>query len=147
MFAVGGLACDDVEVVDDGDAAQVEQVFAGTGVAGAAALPVADVGERVLDLDTLAELGPPGRGLLALVQLGEQCLVGWMATLRPLRLVVHRSRSGQAAQVPLGKCTVWPARKPMLIPAGQVSCPAVKSRVNWPLAKRPPVLRTRQALQ
>jgi hypothetical protein len=40
----GGLAGDDVEVVDDGDAAQVEQVLAGTAVAGTAALPVADVG-------------------------------------------------------------------------------------------------------
>ena len=39
-----------MEVVDYGGAAQVEEVLAGTAVAGAAALPVADVGEGVLDL-------------------------------------------------------------------------------------------------
>jgi hypothetical protein len=50
-MAVGRfLACDDVEVVDHGGAAQVEQVLAGAAVAGAAALPVADVGQHVLDL-------------------------------------------------------------------------------------------------
>ena len=49
-----------MEVVHDGDTSQVEQVLPGAEVAGAAALPVPDVGERVLDLDaaglTLAEL-------------------------------------------------------------------------------------------
>ena len=50
MVVVGaGGACDDVEVVDHGDAAQVEQVLAGAAVAGAASLPVPDVGEGVLD--------------------------------------------------------------------------------------------------
>ena len=43
-----------MEVVDDGDAAQVEEVFAGAAVAGAAALPVADVSQGVLDIDALA---------------------------------------------------------------------------------------------
>jgi hypothetical protein len=37
--------------MDHGDAAQVEQVLAGATVAGAAASPVPDVGEGVLDLD------------------------------------------------------------------------------------------------
>jgi hypothetical protein len=32
--ADGGLACDDVEVVDDGDASEVEEVLAGAAVAG-----------------------------------------------------------------------------------------------------------------
>jgi hypothetical protein len=54
------MACDDVEVVDHGDPAEIEQVLAGAAVAGAAALPVADVGQGVLDLDALAELGAPG---------------------------------------------------------------------------------------
>jgi hypothetical protein len=39
-----------VEVVYDSDAAQVEQVLAGAAVAGAAALPVPDVCQGVLDL-------------------------------------------------------------------------------------------------
>jgi hypothetical protein len=48
------LACDDVEVVDYRDASQVEEVLADAAVAGPAALPVADVGEGVLDLGALA---------------------------------------------------------------------------------------------
>jgi hypothetical protein len=57
VVAAGGLAGDDVEVVDYGGAAQVEEVLAGAAVAGAAALPVADVGDGVLDLDALAQAG------------------------------------------------------------------------------------------
>jgi hypothetical protein len=48
------LAGDDVEVVDHGDASEVEQVLSGAAVAGAVALPVADVGEGVFDLDAFA---------------------------------------------------------------------------------------------
>src|SRR4051812_14542820 len=65
-----------MEVVDDGGAAQVEQVLAFAAVAGAAALPAADVGEAVLDRDPLAELGAAGRGALAGAQLVEEPLVG-----------------------------------------------------------------------
>ena len=65
-----------MEVVDDGDAAQVEQVLAGAPVAGAAALPVPDVGEGMLDLDAFAQLGAPGRGVLAAAQFSQQGLVG-----------------------------------------------------------------------
>jgi len=43
-----------VQVVDSGDSAPVEQVLAGAAVAGAASLPVADMGECVLNLDALA---------------------------------------------------------------------------------------------
>jgi hypothetical protein len=43
-----------VEVVDHCDAAQVEQVLALAEVAGAAALPVADVGQGVFDRGPLA---------------------------------------------------------------------------------------------
>jgi len=52
----------DVEVVDQGDATQVEQVLAGSAVTGTAALPVADVGKGVLDLDPLTEYRAPGGG-------------------------------------------------------------------------------------
>jgi hypothetical protein len=48
-----------VEVVDDGDATQVEQVLAGAAVAGAASLPVPDVSERVLGLDAFAQFLAP----------------------------------------------------------------------------------------
>jgi hypothetical protein len=55
-----------VEVVNHGNPAQVEQVLAGTAVAGPAALPVTHVGEGVPNLGTLAPLCTPARGLLAL---------------------------------------------------------------------------------
>jgi hypothetical protein len=55
-----------VEVVNHGNPAQVEQVLAGTAVAGPAALPVTHVGEGVPNLGTLAPLCMPARGLLAL---------------------------------------------------------------------------------
>jgi hypothetical protein len=48
------LAGDDVQVVDGGDAAQVEEVLAGAGAAGAASLPVPGVREGVPDGDALA---------------------------------------------------------------------------------------------
>ncbi len=137
-----------MEVVDDGDAAQVEQVLAGAAVAGAAALPLPDVGEGVLDGDAFAQLRAPLRGLLALAQLGQQRLVGVDGDAAgPLLLAVQRARSGQAAQVSFGKRTVLPGWNGMRTPAGQVSCPAPKSMLNWSLASRPAALRTRHALQ
>ena len=65
-----------MEVVDDGDAAQAEQVLAGAPVAGAAALPVPDVGQGVLDGDAFAEFRASLRGVLPLAQLGQQRLAG-----------------------------------------------------------------------
>ena len=53
-MVIGGLAGDDVKVVDYGDAPEVEEVLADAAVAGAAALPVADMGEGVFDFDALA---------------------------------------------------------------------------------------------
>jgi len=44
---------EDVEILDDRGAAEVEQVLAGAAIAGTASLPVADVGEGMLDRDTL----------------------------------------------------------------------------------------------
>src|SRR5271165_908184 len=85
LVTVGdGLAGDDVEVVDDGDAPQVEQVLAGPAVAGAAALPVPDVGEGVLDGDAFAQFRAPLSGLLALAQLGQQRLVGMDGDAAPV---------------------------------------------------------------
>jgi murein endopeptidase len=97
-----GLPCDELEVANDGGAAQVEQVFADAAVAGAAALPVADVGQGVLDLDAFAQFGAPGGVAWRSRSSASSASSGWMATLRPLLLVVHRSRSGQAAQAALG---------------------------------------------
>ena len=72
MTVGSGLTGDDVEVVDDGDTAQVEQVLAGAQVAGAAALPVPDVGQGVLDGDAFAQFCAPFGGVLALAQLGRR---------------------------------------------------------------------------
>jgi len=65
-----------VQVVHHGAAAQVEQVLAVAHVAGAAVLPVANVGQGVLDRHPLAQLGAPLGGELAGAQLGQQLLVG-----------------------------------------------------------------------
>jgi hypothetical protein len=73
----------------DRAAAKVEQVLTLTQVASAAALPVADVRQGVLDRDTLAQPGPPVGGELTLAEFGQQPLVGWIFTLRPRTLVVH----------------------------------------------------------
>ena len=82
-----------MEVVDHGDAAQVEQVLAGAALAGAAALPVADVGECVLNRYAFAQLGASFRGLLALAQPASSASARWMDTPRPFLLVVQRARS------------------------------------------------------
>ncbi len=68
-----GLACDDAEIVDDGDASEVEQVLAGAAVAGAAALPVPDVGEKVAAVhdthtDSDAEFLADFTGILDLIE-------------------------------------------------------------------------------
>jgi len=65
-----------VEILHDGRATEVDEVLAAAAVAGAAALPVTDVGEGVLDGDAFAEFGPTRRGLLALAQFLEEPLVG-----------------------------------------------------------------------
>jgi len=133
--------------VNHGDAAQVEQVLAGAQVAGAAALPVPDVGQGVLDGDAFAQLRPPMWGLLALAQLGQQRLVGVDGDRAPGRAGRAAGPRGQIAQLSLGNCTVVPGRNGMATPAGQVSFPAAKSRRNWSLPYRPPAARTGHALQ
>jgi hypothetical protein len=59
-----------VEVVDDGGPAEVEQVLAPADVAGAVALPAAELGQGVLDRHALAQRGAAGGGGLALPELG-----------------------------------------------------------------------------
>jgi hypothetical protein len=92
VIAVVELASDDVEVADNGDAAQVEQVLAGAAVAGAAALPVADVGEGVLDCDAFAQLRASFGVCWRWRSSASSSSSGWMDTLRPLLLAVQRSR-------------------------------------------------------
>jgi hypothetical protein len=135
-----------VQVVDDRGAAKVEQVLALAQVAGAAALPVADLGQGVLDRDAFAQPGPPLRGELALAELGQQPLVGVVWTLRPRALVVHWVRSGQAWQTAAGNWTLPAGVNAISWPAGHTSCPRSKSSVKSVLANRGP-LRTRHALQ
>ena len=67
--ACTGQAGDDVEVVDDGGVAQVEQVLAGAAVAGATALPVSYVGQGVLDVDRSRSWACPAGGGLAVLGL------------------------------------------------------------------------------
>jgi Zn-dependent membrane protease YugP len=57
VVRVAGHDVEDVEIVDHGDAAEAEQVLAGTAVAGTAALPTPDVRESVLDRDAFAQHG------------------------------------------------------------------------------------------
>ena len=75
MLSKAGVT-EDVEILDHGTAAQVEHVLAWATIAGAAALPVADMRQGVLDGDPLAELGPSSWRVLALTQLGEEPLIG-----------------------------------------------------------------------
>ena len=141
------LAGDDVEVVHHRNPPQVEQVLALAEVAGAVALPAADMGQGVLDLDALAEPGPPRAGVLAGPQLHQQPLIGWICTLRPRGLVVHRRCSGQAWHAAAGNWTLPPGVNGIVTLLGQVRVEASKSMVKEGLAKRPPGLRTGNALQ
>jgi hypothetical protein len=94
--------------MDDCHTSQIKQAFAHAVVAGAVALPVSDVGQTVLHLDTFSQLGTSFRRQLSLPQLLQQPLIGWILTLRRFRLVVQRSRNAQLAQVVFGNCTCAP---------------------------------------
>ena len=74
-----------MEVVDNGDTAQVEQVLAGAAVAGAAALPVPDVGQGVLDLDAFTQFRPAGGAMLVAAGV-PQVSGAWTAAMRWLRV-------------------------------------------------------------
>ena len=64
-----------MQVLDDGTAAQVEQVLALADVAGSRPLPVADMRQIVFHGRTLAQFGPTGRGQLPLTEFLKQALV------------------------------------------------------------------------
>ncbi len=99
-----------MEILNDGTTAQVEEVLALATVAGATALPVADMRQGVLDGDPLAELGAPSWRVLALAQLGQEAFIGMEADAAPPRTGGTALRKGQAAQVAAGKWTVPPAQ-------------------------------------
>lgn len=62
--------------MNDGGAAEVEEVLAAAAVAGAGVLPAPEVSQAVLDGDALTELGAAGWAPLTLAQLGQEALVG-----------------------------------------------------------------------
>jgi len=64
-----------MELVNDGDAAQVEQVLAGAQAAGAAALPVPDVGDGALD-PTIPASAAAGRAA-DLAAVASRTLLAW----------------------------------------------------------------------
>ena len=98
----------------DHAAAQVKQVLALATGAGASALPIADMRERVLDGHALAQLGPSSGRLLARTQLGEEALVRMQPDAAPpgagRTALAQRTGGGQAAQLVAGKWT--PCRRP-----------------------------------
>ena len=107
-----------MEVVNHGNPAQVEQVLAGTAVAGPAALPVTHVGEGVPNLGTLAPLCTPARGLLAL--------------RRPAAPVPS---GGTPLAHLLGTLIVWPEMAPNTKTVVELNvCPgasSVEGKVDW----------------
>jgi len=71
-----------MQIMDDGTAAEIEQVLAGPTVARPTPLPVAHVGQSMLHRHPLPQLRAPGRALLARPQLSEQPFIQ-VVTLRP----------------------------------------------------------------
>ncbi len=64
-----------MEIIHDGTATQVEQILALATIAGAPALPVADMRQRVLDGHALTQFGPARWRLLPRAQLRQVALV------------------------------------------------------------------------
>src|SRR5579871_6141003 len=117
-----------MEVVDHGHAAQVEEVLALALIAGAVALPVADMGQGVLHLHPLTQGGAPWGVAWRSRSSVSRRSSGWMFTLRPRALSVQAARRGQAAQTAAGKCTVPPGAKGIWCPPGQRNRPCSQSR-------------------
>lgn len=115
---VGGLVGDHVEVVDDGNPGFPPKRFLRSRCSGRGGLASGRC-EGVLDFDALVQSGTAIAGGLAFAQLAGSTSSGWMDTLRPLLLAMQRCRSGQAAQVSSGKCTVTPGWKACLPPPGR----------------------------
>ena len=59
-------ASQDMEIVDDGTTAQIEEILAQAAIPGASSLPATDVGQRMLNRYSLAQFAAPLRSLLAL---------------------------------------------------------------------------------
>ena len=81
-----GRASDDVEVLDDGTAAHIEEILAHAAIARTLPLSAPDVGELMLHRDTLAELASSTRGcdLAAgtwIVSSLRRCDYGWHSGL------------------------------------------------------------------
>src|SRR5579885_2299447 len=64
--------CEDMQVMHDRAAAEVEEVLTAAAIAGAWPLPMADMRERMFDRHTLAQRRPALGGGLALAQLREE---------------------------------------------------------------------------
>jgi hypothetical protein len=142
------LTGDDVQVVDGGNPAQVEQVLSGAAVAGAVSWPMADKGECVLDLDALPQLRTPFGGLLGLARLREQCLVGCTDTLCPFLLAVQRSCSGYMPRTGVpGKADGLAGPERHDHPGGAGQPPGGEVNAGWRLANQPEALGARHALQ
>jgi hypothetical protein len=79
-----GQAGNLVQVIDDGTAAQVEEILADPALAGASSLPVADVRQGMFDRHALAQFCPPRRRRLALAQFAQQAFVGMNGDTAPV---------------------------------------------------------------
>src|SRR5947209_12226136 len=66
----------DVQVVDNGTTAQIEEILAQSPIACASSLPVTNMCEAMLHCHPFTQLSSSLRGLLALTQLDEQGFIG-----------------------------------------------------------------------
>src|SRR6266566_7045705 len=66
----------DMEIVDDRAAAQIEEILAQSAIACAPSLPVTDVSEGMLNGDPFAQFGASLRRLLTLAKFDEQGFIG-----------------------------------------------------------------------
>ena len=81
-----------MQVVDDGAAAEIEEVLAGAAVASTTALPASDVGDGMLDRDALSQLGS-ALGFEAHASLRGTCLI---------HSLLRRRNPALAARSPIG---------------------------------------------
>src|SRR6266566_9915843 len=79
----------DMEIVDDRAAAQIEEILAQSAIACAPSLPVTDVSEGMLNGDPFAQFGASLRRLLVLAQFDEQGFFRHLGQLPPLLIGHH----------------------------------------------------------